>query len=115
MPAVLRAYLLMGLMNHETARQVLEPIAAHLRTGEPDDTVDRLFESKHVNDLRLIAAVCCILGLWMLVTAVVVAIFAYSLQWWEQEDKLLSWRVVHSISAGGSDFLLLVGPTLAVF
>jgi hypothetical protein len=115
MPAVLRAYLLMGLMNHETARQVLEPIAKHLRTGEPDDSVDRLFESKHVNDLRLIAAVCCILGLWMLVTAIVVAIFASSLQWWEHEDKLLSWRVVHSISAGGSDFLLLVGPTLAVF
>src|SRR5271154_3354405 len=41
---------------HERPKRILGAIAFFLRTGDETDTVDRLFVSRHVNDLRLIAA-----------------------------------------------------------
>jgi hypothetical protein len=64
MSPVARAYFFQGLLAHETARQVLEPVARRLKTGQPADTVDRLFISKHTNDLRLISAVSFIVLVW---------------------------------------------------
>ena len=64
MACVLRAWFFLGAIKPETARRVLEPVARRLRTGCDTDTVDRLFKSQHVNDLRLIAAVGLIVVGW---------------------------------------------------
>src|SRR4030081_95820 len=42
--------------GHEWPKRLLLPISFFLRTRDPTDTVDRLFDSRHVNDLRLITA-----------------------------------------------------------
>jgi hypothetical protein len=42
--------------GHEWPKSLLSTIAFFLETRDLTDTVDRLFDSRHVNDLRLIAA-----------------------------------------------------------
>jgi hypothetical protein len=101
MSRVLRAYLFQALMQHETAKKVLEPIARRLRTGNSADTVDRLFSSAHVNDLRLIAAVTFIVFIWVTVIAVVTAIIAALLDWGPQ-----------AFHVARGDFLLLFAPAI---
>jgi hypothetical protein len=101
MSRVLRAYLFQALMQHETAKKVLEPIARRLRTGNSADTVDRLFSSAHVNDLRLIAAVTVIVVFWVTVIAVVTAILTAILDWGPQ-----------AFHVARGDFLLLFAPAI---
>jgi hypothetical protein len=101
MSRVLRAYLFQALMQHETAKKVLEPIARRLRTGNSADTVDRLFSSAHVNDLRLITAVTCIVFVWLTLFAFVTAIIAAILDWGPQAFRIAR-----------GDFLLLFAPAI---
>src|SRR5260370_42656149 len=74
MSPVIRAYLFQGLRAHKTAKEVLKPIARRLETGQTADTVDRLFNSKHTNDLRLIAAVSFIVIIWFTVISILIGL-----------------------------------------
>src|ERR1700749_4659415 len=42
--------------SRDIPKKLLEPVGRILRTGDPAATIDRLFESQHVADLRLIIA-----------------------------------------------------------
>ena len=71
-------------------------------TGDDTDTVDRLFASKQVNDLRLIAATAFVVLLLIAGFAVVIVV------------TRANWFVDSSTAAGGV-FLKLFAPTFAVF
>ena len=45
-----------GWLRPAVVSQLLKPMAALLRTGQPSATMDRLFTSQHVTDLQLIVA-----------------------------------------------------------
>lgn len=115
MSSVIRAWLFMGLIKHDTAKMVLEPIARRLRTGQSTDTVDRLFASRHVNDLRLIAAVALILVGWVALFSV---LFALDGAWMYARSN----PELHGLTFVGDlgiacvqDFLKLFAPALVVF
>jgi hypothetical protein len=59
-----------GRLRPDTAKGLLKPIARLLQTGDPGATVDRLFSSQHVEDLRLIIAVALIAVLLVLLIGV---------------------------------------------
>ena len=115
MSPVTRAYLFQGLIQHETAKLVLEPIARRLRTDHSADTVDRLFKSKHVNDLRLISAVALILFVWFSGVSALIGIGTGVLDDTTNEELGGLPLAVHSCIAGVDEFLKLFGPTIAVF
>jgi hypothetical protein len=56
--------------SDDIPKWLLEPIGRLLRTGDPAATVDRLFVSEHVKDLRLIIAFALIALLVALVFGV---------------------------------------------
>jgi hypothetical protein len=87
---------------------LLEPIGRLLRTGDPAATVDRLFVSEHVKDLRLIIAFALIALLVALVFGVPGSL-AYS---WVFHDKHWSSQVV--FSALGA-FLAFYTPMFGIF
>jgi hypothetical protein len=85
-------------------RLILAPIAHMLRTGDPHATVDRLFSSRHVKDLRLIIATS--LGLFYVVFLIAIALSV---------AKQIAHP--HLISFGFTEFgkvLALFGPVIAV-
>jgi hypothetical protein len=113
--AVLRAYLFRGLNDHETAKKILEPVARLLRTGDPSDSVTRVFKSKHLNDLRLICAVAFIVVVWVgLVSLLTGAASAY-LEYPAIQNKGGGWTWVDLLITCFSSFLKLFMPTVAVF
>jgi hypothetical protein len=116
MSPVARAYLFMGLEDHATAQKVLEPIAHRLRTRNSSDTVDRLFRSTHVNDLRLIAAVVVIVAVWIVFLGLLSAIVGAIVDWGAAQSPPLGGvqRVFHAFHVARSDFLLLFGPAVAL-
>jgi len=87
---------------------LLEPIGRLLRTGDPAATVDRLFVSEHVKDLRLIIAFALIALLVALVFGVPGSL-AYS---WAFHDKHWNSQVV--FSALGA-FVAFYTPMLGIF
>jgi hypothetical protein len=94
--------------SHDIPKRLLEPIARALRTGDPAATIDRLFVSEHVKDLRLIIA-------FVLFAALVVLIFgapgsfAYA---WVFNNKRWSSQVVFSALRG---FVAFYAPVLGIF
>jgi hypothetical protein len=90
------------------ADQLLRPIAALLRTGEPAATVDRLFDSQHVKDLRLIIAVAFAavvlvgVGGALLVAENVAA-----------NEPIREWS--HLLMTGAASFFTFFAPVLAAF
>jgi hypothetical protein len=110
MSPVTRAFLFQRLKDDRTAQQVLSPIARRLKTGHASATIDRIFESKHLYDLRLIAAVALIVVVWIFVIAVATAACAAYLNSEVQTTSTFAQAV-----AGGAAFLKLFGPTIVVF
>ena len=134
MGCILRAWFLFGVSDPETAKRVLKPIAhlmgvRHVRGGvdrsgksdesdraePPDrpDTIERLFKSKHVDDLRLIASIAFIMLCW---AAFFSALFAY--------DTALVYKTSHAAAQWDSpavyvklshDFFKVFAPVLVVF
>lgn len=89
-------------------KRLLEPIGRLLRTGDPAATVDRLFVSQHVSDLRLIIAfalttVISIFGIGVLLSIINVSI--------AHRD----WSVLHVDSSALGSFLTFFTPVLGVF
>lgn len=94
---------------------MLSPIAALVRTGDETDTVDRLFVTRHVNDLRMIVAAAFIgLGVVLLV-AVVSGWCFYVFDWDLVKGSDANQIVMQRAVAGCAAFLRIFGPTLALF
>jgi hypothetical protein len=87
---------------------VLEPIRRVLRTGDPADTIDRLFVSKHVKDLRLIIAFALVAVLAVLLFGLPGSV-AYA---WVSHDKHWSPQVAFSALPG---FVAFCAPVLGIF
>lgn len=127
MDCVLRAWFFLGAIDPATARRILIPIARLMGTRQPTDTagrsdapdrpsaIDRLFESQHVSDLRLIAAIAFIMLCW---AGFFSALFAF--------DNALVFMRSHADLQGASlavdliskifhDFFKVFGPVLVVF
>jgi hypothetical protein len=94
--------------SDDIPQELLEPIGRLLRTGDPAATIDRLFVSEHVKDLRLIVAFALIALLIALVFGVPGSL-AYS---WVFHDKHWSSQVVFSAL---SAFVAFYAPMLGIF
>jgi hypothetical protein len=92
----------------------LQPIALFLRTGNPTDTVDRLFDSQHVNDLRLIAATGFVLTLLAFAVALITAV-SFCLDAWPPKNATLASLIVFLAQCGGVHFLTIFAPVSATF
>lgn len=90
--------------RREIPKILLKPMALLLRTGHPHATVDRLFDSQHVRDLRLIvaAAFCSVLGVFL----VLIIGFRLTLR---DADLNQHWYTL------AGNFLAVFAPVLAVF
>ena len=101
--------------RHRVSRWVLSPIAALVRTGDETDTVDRLFVTKHVNDLRMIVAAAFIgLGV-VFVVAQVSGWCIYVFDWDLVKDSNPNQIVMQRAVAGCGAFLRIFAPSLALF
>jgi hypothetical protein len=94
---------------------LLNVMGRRLRTGDPAATVDRLFSSNHVKDLRLIINVT----LWAVVLAVPIGLllsFEYEVvtQWKQIADRRSDWIFVHIAFAAAGNLFAWLGPGLAV-
>ena len=103
---VLTALLFQGLQDDETVRAVLSPIHDRVKTGHVEATIDRLFTSRHLYDLRLISAVAFIIVGWNVVLSLLGAItdVAWSMQ---GGDTIL----LAALTSGIGAFLKIAGPT----
>jgi hypothetical protein len=101
--------------GHERPKTLLSPIAFFLRTGDPTDTVDRLFDSRHVNDLRLIAATAfCATSAVFLIAAMNAVSFCVA-EWPPQHSDNVFQIIDYIAHTGGTHFIGVFGPTLALF
>ena len=94
--------------SDDIPKRLLEPIARMLRTGNPAATVDRLFVSEHVSDLRLIIA-------FALIAVLVVLVFGFpgSLAYaWVFRDGQSSSQVFFTALRG---FVAFCTPVLGIF
>lgn len=92
------------------AKILLEYLARRLRSGDHACTVDRLFESRHVEDLRLIVASA--LNAVALVFAICVVLAFGKVV---ATDHLSLETVINLVTSMGGRFLTFFGPVLAVF
>jgi hypothetical protein len=86
-----------------------------LTTGDETDTVDRLFVSKHVNDLRLIAATGFVILILVMILAVTVAVSTALLNPPSSGGVTGAKHFLDTSTASGGVFLYLFAPTFAVF
>jgi hypothetical protein len=89
------------------ANRILEPLARHLMTGEPSATIDRLFSSEHVKDLRLIVAVTIFGAFLVLVWGLV---FSIDEVWVAKPE----WTLFPKIIGGLAKFITFAAPILGV-
>lgn len=101
--------------RHRFSKRLLQPIAALFKTGDDTDTVDRLFASKHVNDLRLIAAMAFIaLGI-VCVIALLSALGVWRWDWDTAQGATPHQVTAQRIAAAAGTFVKILGPTMALF
>ena len=101
--------------GHEWPKRILSPISFFLRTGDPTDTVDRLFDSRHVNDLRLIAAAAFFIVIVVFAIASIYAV-SFCLGDWATKQFANNYKAITYIADnGGTHFVGVFGPTLALF
>jgi hypothetical protein len=114
----------------DVAKRLLRPIGRWLQTGDPAATLDRLFSSEHVKDLRLIIAVAVIAVLLVFVIGLPLAVENEVQGNWQayfgspapgiaRDPTLLQnrskWIFVHIGFAAVGNFLRFFLPVLAVF
>jgi hypothetical protein len=101
-------------MRHRWPRVFLAPVSAVLRSGNPRDTIDRLFDSRHLNDLRLIAAAAFTLTFVVFVVAATVAVSSCVAAWSTQAHGTFAELVVFLATQGGEPLVKVFGPTLVL-
>jgi hypothetical protein len=102
-------------LGHEWPKRLLSLISFFLKTGDPTDTVDRLFDSRHVNDLRLIAATAfCITALVFAIASIDAVSFCMG-DWAAQHFANIYKAIAYIANNGGTHFVGVFAPTLAIF
>jgi hypothetical protein len=111
-----RAFPTSGRLRPDTAKALLKPIARLLQTGDPGATVDRLFGSQHVEDLRLITAVALIAVLLVLVIGIPLSFENIVVNEWPNiTTRKTDWLFLRLAFAAARNFLSFLVPVLAVF
>lgn len=100
---------------HRWPKTLLAPIARVLKTGDPTDTVDRLFDSRHVNDLRLIAATAFVLTLLAFIVALTTAVSFSLTAWTPAATATVPHLIVFLVENAGVHFLAVFAPMLTIF
>jgi len=103
-------------LQTDVPKRLLRPFGRLLETGNPAATLDRLFSSQHVNDLRLIIAFALVavflvflLGLPLSIENAVVN------QWPAIVSRKTNWIFVHVTFSAAASFLTFFTPVVAVF
>ncbi len=107
MQSAARAYPMPGQGGGDITKRMLAPIPFLLQTGDQAATVDRLFDSQHVKDLRLIIVFALIAVYLVLVVGLSLSI--------ENEASKTAWTWRHSPFVIVGNFLTFFAPVLAVF
>jgi hypothetical protein len=94
--------------SDDIPKRLLEPLGRVLRTGDPAATVDRLFASQHVTDLRLIVA-------FAFVTVVLVFGIGVLLSLANVRIAHPDWKSLPVVFSALGSFLAFFTPVLAVF
>jgi hypothetical protein len=103
-----------GAQAHKWPKRVLSPLQRLLRTGDTRDTVDRLFVSRHVNDLRLIAATGFLVSVLVLAASLVLAVFfCIDASTHTPPSGLVAWVTLLATN-GGEPLIKAFGPTFVV-
>jgi hypothetical protein len=106
------------LERHRLPKVLLWPISRMFRTRDPRDTVDRLFASRHVNDLRLIAAsVFIITVLAFLISAILATAWCIDAKHPKAVSDWVHWIagwIALAASQGGVPAAKVLGPVLFV-
>jgi len=95
---------------------LLDLIGRWVRTDEEADTINRLFKSKHLKDLRLIVNVT----LWTFLLMLPVGLLlAFEYQWvnhwdWVNNQPVPQWVYIHLLFAGGASLLAWLAPGVAI-
>ncbi len=97
------------------ARILLKPVEQLVRTGDSSATIDRLFVSRHVLDLRYIVAG----GLGAVVTVLIfgapLAIEYQIGDHWKEIQAHSFWYLLHVLFLAAGSFLTVFAPVLAAF
>jgi hypothetical protein len=101
--------------DHWLPRLILAPLSIFLKTKARTDTVNRLFDSKHVNDLRLITATAFVLALVVLGLASYSAWQVYDLDWNLKTGTTDAQQHIQRLVHAGALFFKLFAPALAIF
>lgn len=91
-------------------------ISRRALTGDAHATVDRLFTSRHVKDLRLIIAATWIAMIMILCGGPVIAVWAQVVtQWPDVEGRVSGWIFLRIAITALTNFVVFVTPVLALF
>lgn len=91
-------------------------LARRLSTGDRAATIDRLFESKHVKDLRLLVSAALLIVVAVTVVGLVVSIEAQVIEQWNAaKPDYTFWRWVRIVLAALGGLLTFLGPAVAGF
>jgi len=96
-------------------KRILKPISVFLLTGDETDTVDRLFDSKHVNDLRLIAATAFVVLLLVFLVASAAALYVFIVNLPPAGTAPGAKAAVDPFTSAADIFFKSLAPTFAVF
>jgi hypothetical protein len=104
----------------DAAQRLLAWIARRLRTGDEAATIDRLFASQHVADLRLIVAVAAFAVFLVFGIGLVLSVEYEVAKLWPNinASRSFGWWLVHVghlVFAVGGNFFTFFGPVVAVF
>lgn len=94
----------------------LKFLARKLSKGDPAATIDRLFKSKHVGDLRVIVAATAVIVAVVAVVGLVVSIETQIIEQWNAaKPHYPFWRWVRIVLAALGGLLTFLAPALAGF
>jgi hypothetical protein len=96
--------------------QLLDFIGGLVRTDEEADTINRLFKSKHLKDLRLIVNVTLWTSLLMLPIGLLVSFEYQRVNHWDlvKTEPVPVWVYIHLLFAAGASLLAWLAPGVAV-
>jgi hypothetical protein len=99
---------------HRWAKRRLRGLGKLLGTGNQNDTISRLFDSQHVNDLRLIVASAYLVATVVFFLSLMFAVASYTVYWQRHGADPTLGRAFTSLQSAGGDFIKFVAPTMGV-
>lgn len=108
-----RASRFFGRTADDIPKLLLRPYARLLQTDDPAATINRLFRSEHVADLRLIVAFVLVAVYLVLILGLPLSLES-ALRQWPTLSADMRWKWVHISSMTLAGFLAFFTPVLAV-